>query len=53
MTDHAITPTAKPRRMLEPTKDELRRQLEVANALVSYACAPWWVRLWARVKAWT
>lgn len=39
------------RKMLEPRKDELRRQLEVARAQVAYLSAPWWVRLRARLLA--
>lgn len=40
------------RKMLEPTKDELRRRFAVADARIAYLSAPWWFRLWGRVKAW-
>ena len=40
-----------PKRMIQPRKDEIRRQLEVAQALAAFDSTPRWWRLWHRVWA--
>lgn len=44
-----MTPTPKPRRMLQPVKDELRRQIAVLEAQVAYERG---LPLWRRALRW-
>ncbi len=46
------TATPKPRVMLQPRKDELRRQLEVAAAQIAYLLAERELSIWARLLSW-
>lgn len=34
------------------SKDTLRERLAAAEAALEWLRRPWWVRAWARVKAW-
>lgn len=34
------------------SKATLRARLEAAEAAIAWLRQPWWVRAWARVKAW-
>lgn len=40
-----------PKRMLQPTKNEIRRRLEVSQAQAAFDATPRWWRLWHRVWA--